>query len=299
MAARGLALRAQPQAAAWNEGRSNMAEITAEAVKKLRDRTGIQMMKCKAALQKADGDMEKAIEILRKENVGAVAKLAEREAGEGRIGVYIDPDKQVGALVELRCETAPVAKSDLFIELANELAKQVALQEVATPEAVLALPFDSKRTVGERVAEVVSLMHENMKLARMVRLKGQLGSYVHHDGSLGVMVQVEGAKSDPQLLRDVSMHIAAKNPAAALREHVPQGAIDKEMEIARAQAAATGKPANIVEKIAEGKMKTWFTENVLVEQPFVKDDSKTVGDLLKSAGLKMVKLVRFRVGDVS
>jgi elongation factor Ts len=275
-------------------------EITAEMVKKLRDLTGVQMMKCKAALQKASGDMEKAIEILRKENVGAVAKLAEREAGEGRIGAYIDVDKQVGALVELRCETAPVAKSDLFVQLANDLAKQAALQEAATPEALLAQPFvaDPKRTVGERVAEVVSLMHENMKLVRLVRLKGQLGSYVHHDGSLGVMVQVEGAKADPQLLRDVCMHIAAKNPVAALREHVPPAVLDKEKEIARAQAEATGKPANIVEKIAESKMKTWYAENVLVEQPFVKDDSKTVGDLLKSAGLKLVQFVRLRVGEV-
>jgi len=278
-----------------------MAEITAEAVKKLRDRTGIQMMKCKAALQKADGDMEKAIEILRKENVGAVAKLAEREASEGRIGVYIDPVKKVGALVELRCETAPVGKSDLFVQLANDLAKQVALQEAATPEALLAQPYvdDPKKTVNERLAEVAGLMRENMKPVRMARLAGGLlGNYIHHDGSVGVLVQVEGDKADAQLLRDVSMHITAKNPAAALREHVPQATIDKEMDIARAQAAATGKPANIVEKIAEGKMKTWFAENVLSEQPFVKDDSKTVGDLLKAAGLKLVKFVRLRVGEV-
>jgi len=278
-----------------------MAEITAEAVKKLRERTGIQMMKCKAALQKADGDMEKAIEILRKENVGAVAKLAEREAGEGRIGVYIDPVKKVGALVELRCETAPVAKSDLFIQLANDLAKQVALQEATTPEALLAQPYvdDPKKTVNERLAEVAALMRENMKPVRMARLAGGLlGNYIHHDGSVGVLVQVEGDKADPQLLRDVSMHITAKNPAAALREHVSQSTVDKEMEIARAQAAATGKPANIVEKIAEGKMKTWYAENVLAEQPFVKDDSKTVGDLLKAAGLKLVKFVRLRVGEV-
>ncbi|HZV06459.1 MAG TPA: translation elongation factor Ts [Gemmataceae bacterium] len=278
-----------------------MPEITAEAVKKLRDRTGIQMMKCKAALQKADGDMEKAIEILRKENVGAVAKLAEREAGEGRIGSYIDPNKQVGALVELRCETAPVAKSEMFVNLANELAKQVALQGATTPEALLAQPFvdDAKKTVNERLAEVAGLMRENMKPVRMARLSGGLmGSYIHHDGSVGVMVQVEGSKADPQLLRDVCMHITAKSPAAALREHVSQATIDKEMEIARAQAAATGKPANIVEKIAEGKMKTWYAENVLVEQPFVKDDSKTVGDLLKSAGLKLVKFIRLRVGEV-
>jgi len=278
-----------------------MPEITAEAVKKLRDRTGIQMMKCKAALQKADGDIEKAIEILRKENVGAVAKLAEREAGEGRIGVYIDPAKQVGALLELRCETAPVSKSEMFVQLANDLAKQVALKEATTPEALLAQPYvdDPKKTVTERLAEVAGLMRENMKPVRMARLTGLLGSYVHHDGSVGVMVQVEGAKADPQLLRDVSMHITAKNPAAALREHVPQAMIDKELEIARAQAAATGKPANIVEKIAEGKMKTWYAENVLAEQPFVKDDSKTVGDLLKAAGLKLVKFVRLRVGEVA
>lgn len=277
-----------------------MAEISAEQVKKLRDLTGVQMMKCKAALQKASGDMEKAIEILRKENVGAVAKLAEREAGEGRIGVFIDPAKQVGALIELRCETAPVAKSDLFVQLANDLAKQAALHEAVTPEALMAQPFvnDPKRKVSERVAEMVSLMHENMKVARMVRLTGLLGSYVHHDGSVGVIVQVEGAKADPQLLRDVCMHITAKNPAAALREHVSQSVIDKEMEIARAQAAATGKPANIVEKIAEGKIKTWYAENVLAEQPFVKDDSKTVGDLLKSAGLKLVRFARLRVGEI-
>jgi elongation factor Ts len=278
-----------------------MAEITAEAVKKLRDRTGIQMMKCKAALQKADGDMEKAIEILRKENVGAVAKLAEREAGEGRIGVYIDPVKKVGALVELRCETAPVAKSEMFVQLANDLAKQVALQSATTPEALLAQPYvdDPKKTVNERLAEVAALMRENMKPVRMARLTGLLGNYIHHDGSVGVLVQVEGDKADPQLLRDVSMHITAKNPAAALREHVPQATVEKEMEIARAQAAATGKPANIVEKIAEGKMKTWYAENVLAEQPFVKDDSKTVGDLLKAAGLKLVKFVRLRVGEIA
>jgi elongation factor Ts len=277
-----------------------MAEITAEMVKQLRDRTGVQMMKCKAALQKAGGDMEKAIEELRKGNLGASVKLAQREAGEGRIGVYIDPAKQVGALVELRCETAPVAKSDLFVQLANDLAKQVALQEATGTEALLAQPYvnDPKRTVNERIAELVSLMHENMKPVRMVRLTGLLGSYVHHDGSVGVIVQVEGGKADPQMLREVCMHITARNPAAALREHVPQATLDKEMEIARAQAAATGKPANIVEKIAEGKIKTWFAENVLAEQPFVKDDSKTVGELLKSAGLKLVKFSRLRVGEV-
>lgn len=277
-----------------------MAEITAEAVKKLRDRTGMQMMKCKAALQKADGDMEKAIEIIRKENAGAIAKVADRETAEGRIGVFIDPAKQVGALIELRCESAPVAKSDLFVQLANDLAKQVALQGAKTPDELLGQTFvdDAKKSINERIAEVVGLVRENIKPARMARLTGLLGSYIHHDGSVGVIVHVDGEKADPQLLRDVCMHITARNPAAAVREHVSKETIDKELDIARAQAAATGKPANIVEMIAEGKMKTWFAENVLSEQPFVKDDSKTVGDLLKAAGLKLVEFARLRVGEV-
>jgi elongation factor Ts len=277
------------------------ATISADLVKKLRDRTGMPFGKCKEALVETKGDLDKAVVFLRERHKDAQDKLVSRETAEGRIGVYIDPVKQVGALVEMRCESAPVVKSDLFVQLANDLAKQAALQEATTPEALLAQPFvdDPQRTVNARVGEVVALIRENMKPVRITRLTGLLGSYVHHDGSVGVMVQVEGTKADPQLLRDVCMHITAKNPVAALRENVPQATIDKEMEIARAQAAATGKPANIVEKIAEGKMKTWFAENVLAEQPFVKDDSKTVGDLLKAAGLKLVRFVRLRVGEVS
>ena len=140
-----------------------------------------------------------------------------------------------------------------------------------------------------------------MRVARFTRLTGILGSYVHHDGSVGVMVQVEGAKGDPQMLRDVSMHVTARNPLVAPREHLAADRVAKEMEIARTQAAeqGKGKPDAIVEKITEGKMKTWFAENVLVEQPFVKDESKTVGQLLGSAGLKLVKFVRYKVGETT
>jgi elongation factor Ts len=276
-------------------------EITAEAVKKLRDRTGKQMMTCKAALVESGGDMEKAIEILRKSDAKLVATTADRATDTGRIGLYIDPVAKVGGIVELRCESAPVAKNELFVKLANDLAKQAALKEATTPEALLAQPFVDKpsRTVQERIAEVVGLMRENMKPVRMARLTGLLGGYVHHDGTVGVLVQVEGAQADPQLLRDVSMHVTARNPVAALREHIPQEKVAKEMEIARAQAAeqGKGKPANIVEKIAEGKLRTWFAEHVLAEQPFVKDDKKTVGELLRAAGLKLVGFVRYRVGE--
>jgi elongation factor Ts len=279
--------------------------ITADAVKTLRDRTGMQMMKCKAALTEANGDMEKAVEILRKQNKDAQDKTAGRETAEGRIGIFIDEAKKVGGIVELRCESAPVAKSDLFVKLATDLARQVAHTPADKPEALMAQPFidEPKKTVNERIGEVVGLVRENMKPARMARLSGLLGSYIHHDGTVGVLLQVEGARADPQLLRDVCMHVTAKAPRAALRSEVSPETIAKEKEIALSQINADpknqNKPANILEKIAEGKMNTWFAENVLEDQPFVKDDSKTVGALLKAAGLKLVKFVRYRVGELS
>lgn len=278
-----------------------MSQISAADVQKLRARTGMQMMKCKAALTEANGDMEKAVEILRRQNKDAVDKVVDREAGEGRIGVYIDPVAKVGAILELRCESAPVAKSDLFIALAGDLARQIAHNNPANSEALLAQPFldTPGRTVADRVADVVGLMREKMTPARFTRLHGGLlGSYIHHDGSNGVLLQVEGAKDDPALLRDVCMHIVARSPMAAVREEVPQDRVAKEKEIALAQAAeqGKGKPASILDKIAEGKLRTWFAEHVLAEQPFVKDESKTIGDLLKGAGLKLVGFVRYKVG---
>ena len=281
-----------------------MSEISAADVKKLRDRTGMQMMKCKAALVEASGDMEKAVELLRKQNKEAQDKAASRETAEGRIAAFVDPVHKVGAIIEVRCESAPVAKSDLFIQLANDLAKQVALQGATTVEALLAQPFvgNPKQTVNERIGETIGLVRENMKPARMTRLTGLLGSYVHHDGSVGVLLQVEGDKADAQLLRDVCMHATARSPLHGRREDVPADRVAKETDIARSQIEADpknkSKPAQIIEKIAEGKLKTWFAENVLVEQPFVKDDSKTVGELLKSAGLKLVRFVRYRVGEL-
>jgi elongation factor Ts len=278
-------------------------EVNAADVKKLRDRTGMQMMKCKAALTEAGGDMEKAVEILRKQNKDAQDKTASRETAEGRIGVWIDPVARIGAIVELRCESAPVAKNEMFVKLATDVAKQIAVKDAKTTEDLLAQPFigEPARTVNERIGEVVGLMRENVKPARMARLEGILGEYVHHDGTVGVLLLVEGEKGDPALLRDVCMHIAAKNPLAAVREQMPQERIDKEMEIARSQALETGKnkPANIIEKIAEGKVRTWFAENVLAEQPFVKDESKTIAELLRGAGLKLKRFVRLRVGEVT
>jgi len=278
--------------------------ISATAVKTLRDRTNQPMMDCKAALIEAKGDMEKAVEILRKKSKDVQDKKVGRETAEGRIAAYVDPAQKIGALLEMRCESAPVAKGEDFARLANDIAKQVALKAPETVEALVAQPFvgNPKQTVNERIGDVVGIIKEHMKPARFVRMTGLLGYYIHHDSSVGVMVQVEGTQADPQLLRDIAMHVTAKNPVAARREDISPETLAKEKDIAKSQAVATGKPANIVEKIAEGKMKTWFAENVLLEQPFVKDESKnpkTIGDLLKAAGLNLVKFVRFKVGELS
>jgi len=280
-------------------------EITAAMVMALRARTNLPMMECKAALVEAGGDMDKATDILRKKFKDAAVKRGDRETAEGRIAIHIDPAKKIGAIIELRCESAPVVKSDHFIALANKIAKQVALQNPASVDELLAQPFvdDPKHTIKDLIDEAYGLIREVMKVKRFTRLTGLLGEYSHHDGSVGVLLLVEGDKADAQMLRDIAMHITARNPLSARKEDVPADVVTKETEIAREQIANDpknkSKPANILEKIIEGKLKTWFAENVLVEQPFVKDDSKTVGQLLEAQGLKLVRFVRYKVGELS
>jgi len=285
-----------------------MSQISPAAVKSLRDRTNAPMMECKAALSEAQGDMDKAIEILRKKLAGVIGSKAAREAAEGRIAVFIDPAQKVGAILEMRCESAPVAKSEQFVQLANDVAKQVALKEPASVEALLAQAFvgDAKKTVADRTAEVVGLIRENMKPARFKRMTGVLGSYTHHDGSVGALVQVDGKDSaDVELLKDICMHITFHNPVAARREDVKPEVLEKEKEIFKSQIAAdpknAKKPQNIIDMILQGKIKTWLAENVLLEQLFVKDEtkSKSVGDVLKAAGLNLVQFTRLKVGEVS
>jgi len=279
--------------------------ITANDVNNLRKRTNAPLMECKMALNESGGDMEKAVDWLRKKAGSKIGNFVARETAEGRIAVYIDPATKVGALVEVRCETAPVAKTDQFIQLANDIAKQVALQNPATIEELLTQPFvdNASKKISDRIMDVFQLIRENMKPHRFVRFTGLVGDYVHHDGSVGVLLQVEGERADPQLLRDVCMHITARNPVSATKDDVPAATLAKETEIVREQTMNDpknqSKPANIIEKILEGKMKTWLAENVLVEQPFVKDDTKTVGQLLAASGLKMSKFVRYKVGEIS
>ncbi|VTS04676.1 translation elongation factor Ts [Tuwongella immobilis] len=277
-----------------------MAEITATAVQTLRQRTSLPLMDCKRALVEAEGDMEKAVEILRIRNKGVVDKRIDNETSEGRVAVFIDPATKVAGIIELLCETAPVAKSDQFIALANEMAKSIALHNPQTVDELLAQASEvAGETINDRLTAVVGLIREKMKPGRFTRLVGgSFGSYIHHDGSLGVLVQVLQEGGDATTLKDVAMHVAAvvPTPVSARRDEVPEAIVAKEMEIARAKAAATGKPAQVAEKIAEGQMKTWFAENVLVEQPFIKDPSKTVGQILESAKLEIQKFVRVKVG---
>lgn len=282
-----------------------MAEITPALVKNLRDRTNAPFGDCKAALTEAGGDLNAAIEILRKKNTAIQAKASGRETADGRVGIWLAQDGTSGGIIELRCESAPVAKNDMFIDLAKDLAEHVAVKgPAASGEAMLTEAHHSQagKSIKERIADVVGLLRENIQPHRMVRYQGgQVGGYVHHDGSVGVLVHVEGGKADPALLRDIAMHITAKTPLAVTRDKIDPALIEKEREISKAQAAETskGKPANIVEKIAENRLNTWLKESVLEEQPFVKDESKTVGDLLKASGLKAVGFTRFKVGEIA
>jgi elongation factor Ts len=276
----------------------HMAEITAAMVKSLRERSGLPMMDCKNALQETHGDAEKALEVLRKRGAAAAEKKAGRAMGEGRIGCHVDAAKGVGALVEMHCETAPVGKNPDFIDLANKIARHAALAGSADAATIGGEKFieDPGHTIQDMVHDVLNRIRENMRIARVVRTQGRTAGYVHHDGKLGVLLVVEGAGGSDSLLNDVCMHIAAMAPKAVRREELSADVVEKEKEIHRAQIIASGKPENMVDKILTGKMNRWFSEQVLLEQPFVKDDKKTVGKVLEEVGLKVVAFKRIQVG---
>src|SRR5690242_4771561 len=226
----------------------DMSQITAATVKALRDRTDMPMMTCKAALEKAGGDVEKAVLILREEGGKFKEKKGGRETAEGRIGAFADLGQKVGAIIELRCESPSVVKNDKFVTLANDIARQVALKNPASVEALVQQPSvtESGRTVQDRINDVMGLIRENMQVARFTRLEGLCGEYVHHDGTVGVLLQVKGETADPALLRDICTHIAALQPAYARPEEVPADVAEREQGLARQQATeqAAGKPAN-------------------------------------------------------
>lgn len=280
--------------------------VTPQLVKQLRERTDQPMGLCKQALDQAGGDMDKAIRWLQEQNSKMGVKREANETAEGRIGVYLDNAAKVAAIVEMRCESAPSAKSDQFIALANDLAKHVTTSKGADVAAVLAEQLGGG-TVTDRINAVVGVIREKMVLHKFARLSGGLyGGYVHHDGTVGVVVECKGAAANDEVLKDVATHIAALNPPYATVESVPADVVAKEKSLVKADMDAdpknAGKPANILEKIAEGKLKTRLAEVVLTEQPMAnaaKYPNTTVGAALKKAGLEPVKFIRFKVGAVT
>jgi len=273
-----------------------MAEITAAAVRTLRERTGLPMMDCKKALQDAGGDGDKAVELLRKAGAKMMEKRAGRATTSGRIAVYVAPDGHVGAMIDLRCESAPVAGNEHFVQLANDLAQQLANGPgAASPEALLTQPSPGKSpaTLQQQFADLNNRIREVFKVERIVRIDGQCGGYGHHNGAAGVLLQFEGGNAE--LAKDICMHVAAMRPAVVYKEELDPAVVAKEREILSAAARQEGKPEKIIDKMVEGRLRNFYAECCLAEQPFVKDDKKTVGQVAKEAGMKLVRFVRWEL----
>ncbi|MFM9961355.1 MAG: translation elongation factor Ts [Planctomycetaceae bacterium] len=277
-----------------------MAEITAAAVKALRELTNLPLMDCKQALTEADGDQTKAVEVLKSKFKKVMIKRADNATSEGKILIESKPDGSEAVMIELQCESAPVAGAESFLSLARQCAKQLLNGPGAdTPEALLAqaAPDTPGKTLNELYEDVVNSIREKIVLARIARVKGPVGGYVHHDGKQGVLFQAEGAKLSAPVLRDVAMHIAAIKPICTLPDQLPAELVDVERNRLRGEAQKTGKPESIIEKMVEGQLNTFYNEQgVLICQPFAKDDSKRVSQALAESGLKAVGFTRWVLG---
>jgi elongation factor Ts len=273
-----------------------MAEITAGLVKALRDKTDAPMMECKKALTEANGDLEKAEEILRVKLGNKATKAASRVAAEGVVSIALASGAQAGAIVEVNCETDFVAKNADFLALAAGLAKLVLERKPADVAALSSLPYQGS-TVEEARKALVGKIGENITVRRLARLdaKGRIAQYIHGGAKIGVLVDVAGG--DEQLAKDLAMHVAAAKPVALSKEQVPADLIKKERDIAAAKAAESGKPPNIVEKMIEGAVQKFLKEVTLLGQPFVRDDKQTVEALLKSKGASVGAFVLYVVGE--
>ena len=271
-----------------------MGEISAKSVKDLRDKTGAGMMDCKRAIQDADGDVEKAIELLRERGLAKAGKRGGRATSEGAVSIAIDGS--VAAMVEVGCETDFVARTDLFVEFGKQLAETAAKDaSIDNPDSLLKASIDGE-TVADKVNAAISRLGENIVVKRVTRLdagaSGVAGGYVHAGGNLGVVVTLatEGSGAELETLaKDLAMHVAAADPSpiAVDRSGVDSALLDSERSIYRNQAVQSGKPEGVVEKIVEGRINKYLSEICLVEQAFVKDPDRTIGDLLRDVGAKV------------
>jgi elongation factor Ts len=270
--------------------------ITAAMVKELRERTGSGMMECKKALTEANGDMEAAIEHMRKSGLAKADKKAGRVAAEGCVCVKLSGDGKTAALVEINSETDFVAKADDFVKFANDVANAILGADVASLEDVMALSLDGGG-VDEVRRALISKLGENISVRRCERYSatsGTLASYAH-GSRIGVLVEVQGGSAE--LGRDIAMHIAASKPVCVDESGVPAELVAKEKEIFSAQALESGKPAEIVEKMVQGRINKFLGEITLVGQPFVKNPDQTVGQLLKEQSASALRFVRYEVGE--
>ncbi len=270
--------------------------ITAAMVKELRERTGSGMMECKKALVETNGDMEKAIENMRKSGLAKADKKSGRTAAEGTIGIKVADDGKTAAMVDVNCETDFVAKGDDFTNFVNDIANTLLTTDVDNNEQLAEMKLSSGETVDEVRRALIAKLGENITVRRFEKytVEGGVGSYLH-GSKIGVIVELKNADSD--LGKDIAMHVAAINPAHVSADDVPQEAIDKEKDIFTAQALESGKPAEIVEKMITGRIKKFLGEITLEGQAFVKDDKTTVGNLLKSKDNAVIRFTRFEVGE--
>lgn len=267
-----------------------MAAISAALVKELRERTGLGMMECKKALVEAQGDIEVAIEELRKSGQAKAAKKAGRTAAEGVVAVKVADDASFGVLVEVNSETDFVARDDNFLGYVNKVVDAAFARKEADVAALMAGELEEDRLA------LVQKIGENISVRRIAIVEGGvIGSYVHGNKRIAVLTKLEGG--DAELAREIAMHVAAVNPQVVNKEDMPAELVEKEKEIFAAQAEQSGKPANIIEKMIEGRISKFLAESSLVEQPFVKDPDTTVGALAKKAGATVISFVRYEVGE--
>lgn len=272
--------------------------ITASEVKALRERTGAGMMECKKALTETNGDLDEAIALLRKKGAASAEKKSGRIAAEGVIELVINPDRSLAVLVELNCETDFVAKDDSFKSFAREIAGAVMNSRPPSIEDAADLALSGGRTIEAARQELIAKIGENISLRRFELIEGgaaTLAGYVH-GSRIGVVVQLS-TSSEEEVGRDIAMHIAASRPLCIDENAMPAEVLQKEQDIYSAQAAESGKPAEIVEKMVSGRISKFLKENTLVGQPFVKNPDQTVGEMLATHGAAVLTMHRFEVGE--
>ena len=267
-------------------------EITAAMVKELRDKTGAGMMDSKKALVEADGDMDKAMEVLRQKGMASADKKMGRIAAEGRVGSYVG--ENMGAMIEVNCETDFVAKNTEFIELTNGLAEMVAHKNPADVDALLSMTCDKcGKVISEVLKEKIASIGEKITVRRFIRYEGNASTYIHN-GKIGVLLLTD--KADNELTKDLCLHIASNAPEFVSRNDIPQSVIEEETRIEMGKEDLAKKPENIRAKIVEGRVNKLMAQKCLLEQPFVKNPDMTIQQLIEGK-LNIVKFDRFVLGE--